>query len=457
MRRTYLSILFLLVIVVWFGACDSDRKNDRPNILLILSDQQHWQAMGHMDPFFDTPHLDAFAKKSTVFESAFCTTPQCSPSRSSLMTGFYPGKTRVFGNMGASGGNPLDQHTIAPELQKADYYTAYFGKWHLGDKEIALDGWNEKVIKQNDSLAEKNAVHFLRKRGQSGQPGQPFALFVSFVNPHDIYKFKEYEPGPDVDRIPLPLSWEEETFRDKPSVQKQFMLEDQGKVIEGKPRLEWQKYRACYRAKVKLYDNRAGAILNELKRQGLWDNTIVIITSDHGDMDTNHRLIFKGPFMYEHLTRIPLMIHVPVRFGGMQPRRIKDVDVVNVDIVPTIRELCNLPAQETDGISLVPLLTEKGKYKERDFVTGQYYGKQKWVTPIRMIRTRRYKLNKYTGYRYELYDLQNDPYELKNLVDDPGYGEIKEELSKKLDEWMSNNDDPFYAQKPTDRSGAPLE
>ena len=454
MKINYLTFTFLLVVTVLSGGCNSVRKDDRPNILLIFSDQQHWQAMGNMDPFFYTPNLDAFAKKSAVFENSFCTTPQCSPSRSSLMTGFYPGKTRVFGNVGATGGNPLAQETIAPELQKAGYDTGYFGKWHLGNNDIAVKGWDQKKLKTNDSLAVTNAVQFLKKRSTSKKP---FALYVSFVNPHDIYHFTGYKPDTGVDDIPLPVSWYKETFENKPKVQKQFMTEDQGKIMQGAPESEWKRYRDYYRKKTKLYDDNVGVILNELRRQGLWDNTIVIITSDHGDMDTNHKLIFKGPFMYEHMMRIPLMIHVPGRFGGMQSQRIKDKFVVNVDIVPTIRELCNLPAKETDGTSLVPLLTGKGKFKERDFVVGQYYSKQKWVTPIRTIRTHRYKLNKYIGYRNELYDLKKDPYELNNLADDPGYADILANISSKLDEWIRKNNDPFYSQQPTNRAGEPLK
>ncbi|MHC4569830.1 MAG: sulfatase-like hydrolase/transferase, partial [Planctomycetota bacterium] len=109
----------------------ADNKNARPNILLIFSDQQHWRAMGFLDSFFDTPHLDALAGESVVFENSFCTTPQCSPSRSSLLTGFYPSKTEVIGNVGAAGGKQLAQETIGSELQSAGYRTGYFGKWHL--------------------------------------------------------------------------------------------------------------------------------------------------------------------------------------------------------------------------------------------------------------------------------------------------------------------------------------
>ena len=105
----------------------ADNAETRPNILLIFSDQQHWHAMGFLDSFFDTPHLNALARESIVFENSFCTTPQCSPSRSSLLTGFYPTKTGVMGNVGAAGGKRLVQETIASELKSSGYRTGYFG------------------------------------------------------------------------------------------------------------------------------------------------------------------------------------------------------------------------------------------------------------------------------------------------------------------------------------------
>jgi len=426
----------------------------KPNILLIFSDQQHWQALGCMDPFFDTPHLDALAADSTLFERSFCTTPQCSPSRSSLLTGFYPSTTGVLGNVRAAGGKPLARPTLAPSLQAAGYTTGYFGKWHLGDQDIATAGWDRRDFTTNDSRAEKNAVAFLKEMGKADTP---FVLFVSLHNPHDVYYFARHEATAPLDRIPLPESWARETFAGKPPIQKRFMEADQGKVIHNQPRARWQQYRDCYRAKTKLLDDNTGVILDELKRQGLWDSTIVLFTSDHGDMDTQHKLIFKGPFMYEHMMRVPLLIRVPERFGGQAPRRLKDIDVVNVDIAPTIRALCGLAEAPCDGRSLKPLLTGAGAYQPRPFVIGQYYSKQRWVNPIRMIRTADFKLNRHIRYGDELYDLKNDPHELRNLAEDEDYNKIKRELSELLDQWVRDHDDPFYTLKATDRSGQVLD
>jgi len=278
---------------------------------------------------------------------------------------------------------------------------------------------------------------------------------VSMRNPHDVYHFAKHETGPG--EIPMPASWKDETFDGKPPIQRQFMEEDQGTAIDGQPRAEWERYRDCYRTKVELYDKHVGVIVDELKRQGQWENTIIIATSDHGDMDAQHKLIFKGPFMYEHMVRVPLMIRVPERLAELGPRRVNDIDVVNVDIAPTIREFCGLPNVDCHGVSLAPQFSGSEEYKARDFVIGQYYSKQRWVNPIRMIRTENFKLNRHIRWGDELYDLKNDPHELKNLADLPEYSAIKHDLVKKLDEWIRDHEDPFYSLQASSRKGAALD
>ena len=414
----------------------------QPNIVYIFSDQQHWQAMGCQDPFFDTPHLDAFASDAALFERAFCTTPQCSPSRSSMMTGLYPSKTGVMGNVGAAGGNPLKMKTVGAMLQDAGYHTAYFGKWHLGDDPLGNEGWSDRGGKQKDAQTTAAGVSFL---GSPQARQGPFGLVVSYLDPHDVYHFAR-EPNPQsAAGVELPESWYKETFDRKPPIQKQFMTDDQGVAIWGADKEMWQWYREFYRQKVKLYDDGVGQVLAALKQAGLWENTIVIIGSDHGDMDTNHRLIFKGPFMYEHMMRVPMMVRVPEAFGGVVRGRVTDFDSVNVDLVPTIRDFVGLDSIECDGLSLKPLLTGAANPPKRDFVIGQYYSKQRWVNPIRTIRTDRFKLNKHIDHGEEFYDLVNDPHELVNLASDARHRAARGELSAELDRWIAENNDPFYS------------
>lgn len=428
-----------------------DAKYERPNIVFVFSDQQHWRAMGCMDPFFDTPVQDALAEDAMLFERNFCTTPQCSPSRSSILTGWYPSKTGVMGNLNALGGDSLDQQTVGDFLQGAGYHTGYFGKWHLGDRPAASGGWSEMVRKRRDAETTENALKFIEKLPVDDKP---FALFVSYVDPHDIYKFRRHTFDETSD-VPLPESWRKAGFDDKPPVHLQFMTDDQGTAIHGKDKVEWKRYRDCYRAKNKIYDTELGRVLDAVKAKGNWEDTVVIVTSDHGDMDAHHKLIYKGPFMYDQMIRVPLIVRVPKRFGGVPARRITDFDVVNVDLFPTILDLCGIENEPRDGLSLAPTLTGEPRQNRRSYVVCQYYSKQKWVNPIRTIRTAEFKYNRYMPEGEELYDLKNDPNEIDNMAAGPRFADVKKELATKLDRWIIENNDPFYSLKATTRDGTP--
>ena len=419
----------------------------RPNLLVILSDQQHWKALGRSDKFFDTPHLDELGRSGCAFEKAFCTTPQCSPSRSSLMTGFYPTATGVMGNIGAAGGASLRQATFLKALADSGYSTGYFGKWHLGKDAAGLEGLGEMALDVDDSAITKRAIQFFENQRNATKP---FALMLSYLNPHHIYEFSS-SLADFSGSAPLPESWSKERLNSKPKVQLEFMTDDQGKAIWGKNQRDWEGYRAFYRDRVREYDAHVGQCLRALDRAGLAGSTIVVASSDHGDMDTHHKLIFKGPFMYEQMVRIPLIFRMPNRRGSTS-----NFPAVNTDVAPTLLEFAGVPTRPCDGVSLAPIITGKGKAPVREFVIGQYYSKQRWVNPIRMIRTDAFKYNRYIQHGEELYDLKNDPGEVVNLASDKGYRKKASELSALLDNWIAVNKDPFSTLKATDRSGRPL-
>lgn len=407
------------------------------NILYLCSDQQHWQALGSVDPFFDTPHQDALREQSVVFENAFCTTPQCSPSRSSMLTGFYPHKTGLMNNDNASGGVDTKLPTIGSYLQEAGYNTAIFGKWHLGNEETANAGWGEERKKGPDNKTTELGIDYLECHATDDKP---FALFLMYLDPHDIYHYKPGQSDVNTSDVTMPESWRKQDFDKVPKVQREFMEHNQGEFIVNASEETWKGYRDFYRQKVKLYDDHVGKVLDKLKQLGLWENTIIVNTSDHGDMDTYHRLVFKGPFMYEHMLRIPMSIRVPD-----VPGRKSDYQWVNVDTVPTLLDLAGAEPFSCDGMSAVPLISGKGKKPKREFVISQYYGKQTWVNPIRTIRSQHWKFNLHTDWGEELYDLKNDPEEITNLAGNPSYTAIKDKLRSRLDAWMKKHDDPFYS------------
>jgi arylsulfatase A-like enzyme len=377
------------------------------------------------------------------------------------MTGFYPHKTGVMANVGRSGYHPLQIPTIGTSLRNSGYQTGYFGKWHLGNNPIPRSGWEKLEITRDGNKITATAKEFLL---QQKERNSPFALFLSYLNPHHIYQLipdmfylRNSDIKEKIRSLKLPKSWQKETFENKPEVQEEFMSHNQGTRLYGNPIEEWKMYRSFYKKKVRLYDNQVGEILATLRQAGLFENTVIVITSDHGDMDTNHRLIFKGPFMYEHMVRVPLIIRVPRKYDGIGARKVANYSAVLTDIVPTLRDFAKLKNKGSDGHSLKPLLTGSGNMEKRDYIISQYYGKQEWVTPIRMIRTKDWKYNTYIGYEDELYDLRNDPHELNNLIGNSGYKKIRKELSDELNRWMNENEDPFYSYCPTKMNGVAFQ
>ncbi|QDU81094.1 Choline-sulfatase [Polystyrenella longa] len=412
----------------------------QPNLLFVCTDQQHWEALGCVDTFFKTPAMDQLAEEGTRFNETYCTTPQCSASRSSLLTGFYPSATGVYNNMDAAAGNPLSQKTIGAHLQEAGYDTAYFGKWHLGDNPTGNAGWDERVIDKSDPKITELGIDYLKRKQNSEKP---FALFLMYVNPHDIYHYQPDKSKVDDLPISLPKSWYEDDLSTKPSVQKRFMTHNQGWNLFERDQKYWEEYHAYYRDVVQLVDTQLGQVLSALDQFKLTSSTCRFFTSDHGDMDTHHRLIYKGPFMYDQMVRVPFIASIPEQHRSTEQPQTSDDFMILTDVVPTLLDFAGASVPECDGQSLKPFLTGSGKMPNREAVISQYYGKQNWVNPIRMVRTKKYKYNRYIEHGEELYDLEQDPHEIVNLANDGDYSEVKQELSAQLDAWIKQHQDPF--------------
>jgi len=202
------------------------------------------------------------------------------------------------------------------------------------------------------------------------------------------------------------------------------MEKDQGRPALGYQPEDWVRYRSYYLGLMEKVDDCLGMVMDAVRD---WDNTILVYAADHGDALGEHGLPFKGPFMYEPLINIPLIIVAP----GMKPARREDL-AASIDVAPTVASLAGLrwPAQVAGrDLSRGPV--------HRDAVFLEYYAKQKWVNPIRTIRTRRWKLNWYDSGNQELYDLREDPSEARNLVAGPAAFKTRRELEARLNAWRA--------------------
>jgi choline-sulfatase len=390
-----------------------------PNVLVFMTDQESALLPGPVN----LPNRARLEPSAVKFTSAFCNTPQCSAARSSLLTGLEPHQTGVLTNVDASSlGKPLPASlpTVGSVFQAGGYSTGYFGKWHLGgDGEgLARFGFATYAHPRKDEEVARQAAEWIRtQRG-------PWLAWVSIINPHDIYGLPkllgEVKPRPGV----LPPRTGLDNLAGKPSEQREYVDKDQGQATKDYRPEDWVRYRSHYGELVEAADRCLGLVLEAVTNL---ESTVVVYTSDHGDALGEHGLPFKGPFMYEELISIPLWISAPGAPLGKAPRT--DL-VTQADLAPTLASLAGLAwPRQISGADLT-----KGRL-DRTAVFLEYYAKQKWVNPIRTIRTRRWKLNWYDRGNQELYDLATDPYETRNCAGDPELKQVQADLEKRLNAW----------------------
>jgi arylsulfatase A-like enzyme len=431
-----------------------------PHIVIVLTDQQQGAMLGCAGAAnLYTPAMDRLAASGVRFDRAFCTTPQCSPSRASLMTGLYPHRHGVLSNIPDTTFGPpqLPQQlpSLGQLLHDAGYHTAYFGKWHLG---AAGEPASNPLAYGFD--------HFTPPPGHAEQEGEgdlavaaaaylaayagtrPLLLVASFNDPHGVYALRKIERPLDTDGIALPASFDDD-LATKPAAQRTYRDEDQPAALP-LDEATARRYLAWYACMIERADGYLARLLAALDgRPDFTDNTVVIFASDHGDLACAHRLPFKGPCMYEELVRVPLLVQGP----GVARGAVRSELVTLADLLPTICELAHVPAPaDLDGQSL-SLLLHDATPPWRDAVIGEYHGKQRWFCPIRMARTATHKFTLDTTGERELYDLLADPAERYNRAGDSRYAALERELAERLATWMDTTDDPFPQLRATDRQG----
>lgn len=476
------------------------------NVLFIWTDEQRPDTIGaYGNPHIRTPNLDRLAAQSALFEQAYCAQPVCSPSRATVVTGVYPHTHGLLhNNMVLTTAIP----TLAELLRPAGYVCGYIGKWHLGNEVRPQRGFEQFWVSTEDNYTADYAAEgyssyhqFLVQRGytppderhghrifsrstaarlpeEAGKPAfqaaeairfletyrdQPFLLMVNFLEPHPPF-FGPFDGMYRAEEMSLPESWYREMG---PTVPLHYRLLREfyarhNRHVHTNDEAGWKDLKARYWGLCSLVDKHAGRIVQRLEELGLAEDTIVVYTSDHGDMMGDHRLVAKC-VQYEGAVRVPLMIRVP----GLVPRRIA-TPVSLADLVPTLLELLGLPLPERlQGQSLAPLLTHGDAAPDEAEVIIEWNGwngfdqihdqlrsqgsgpdTQPPSLDARTIRRGRWKLTLHMTGEHELYDLQHDPGEMHNLFHDPACAPVVRQLSERLLAWQRRTNDPLVLPEP---------
>jgi choline-sulfatase len=449
---------------------------DKPNILLILTDQQTASAMscrmatGHLR----TPNMDSLAERGVLFERAYSPHPLCSPARTAMMTGRYPHETgimdlRPFGPpANRRQEKPLNHHrfpTIATLLRESGYETGYIGKWHipldLGKPEVSgftFCANNGTVVMRNgrkhtshnavDPHNARLACQFLRRNRKS-----PFFLTVSFNNPHNICEWgsnqrRDCLPDGDIGApppssecppaAPNPAIPEDEADAAAGIIREEIM--HIGNVREN----EWKAYRWAYYRMIELVDRRLGMILKDLIETGLAENTAVVFTSDHGDCGGAHSWMHKR-MLYEESVRVPLIVCPP----GCQHGEVRSTLVqTGIDLLPTLADFAGISVpDDMPGHAMLSPAADQREYiaAETRIKRRATFDPEDHGLGGRMIRTQRFKYCVYDSgeHRESLFDLIADPGERINLARAQSHKEVLNNHRLLFNEYRTATRDPF--------------
>jgi arylsulfatase len=473
----------------------------KPNVLWICTDQQRTDTLGcYGNPLVHTPHIDRLAESGVLFERAYCQSPVCTPSRASFMTGRYSRTTRCRQNGQQI---PADEKLVSKLFAEQGYVCGLAGKLHLAPchpdvspiEEARIDDgyhafhWSHSVgggntwpmdeylqwLDQKGSLLKREPIPEVRQTFYGNDPedrqgtwctdkalafirtnrkhGKPWFFSLNYFDPHHPFD----PPKALMDKymalseqIPLP-NYREGELADKPI----YQAIDSESAYNFVPmfrfremsELEHRAARASQWAMMEHLDTQVGRLIADLGQAGDLANTIIIFMSDHGEMLGDHGIYWKGPYFYEELVRVPLIISWP---GKIVPGERTQALVELVDIAPTLLAASELPMYPAiQGRSLWPLLTGTTDLQvHRDSVYCEYYNAQPWHPELppqcTMVFDGRYKLVRvHSSKEGELYDLQTDPTEGINLYANPDYREIKLEMLEMLSDRMAWTVDPL--------------
>lgn len=468
MRQLTLGWLVGLAVVGTTEAAEA-----RPNVLVILTDDQRADALGlGGSKHLQTPHMDRIGREGVYFRNAFCTTSLCSPSRASLLSGLYAHAHGVVDNFTEY---PVDLESFPRVLQQEGYATAYIGKWHMGeendeprpgfdwfvthkgqgqyfDTEFNLNGQERKVVPGYYTTVVTDMAEQWLTRDHGGKP---WLLMLGHKAPHSFYiPEPKYAHAFDDVRVPYP----ETAFMldDKPDWIKQRL--DTWHGIYG-PLFDWRKDFpddspegvAAFEAMTRAYwatllsvDDSVGRLYELLGKRGELDNTIIVFLGDNGILNGEHGMVDKRT-MHEPSIRIPLLVRYPGLTPPDQPKVVEE-QVLTVDLAPSLLELCNAPPlPDIHGKSWVKLVRQGDPDWRTSWFYYYNYEEQFPYTPnVRGVRTESWKYVHYPHgdgspdrHKAELYNIEFDPEERHNLIDRPKYADVVRDLKAELVELMA--------------------
>jgi arylsulfatase A-like enzyme len=493
-RRTFLRTAAagaVALSAMGHRATGTGAKRRKLNLLFIWTDEQRADTMAvYGNTKIRAPNLNKLAGESIVFEKAYVTQPVCTPSRSSVMTGLWPHTNGCTAN-----NIPLRRETSClPELlADQDYRTAYMGKWHLGDEIFAQHGFQEWVSMEDgysqyftpghDRNARSDYHHFLLELGYKPESGgrfsreykaklpiqhckpaflesracnflrrhrnDPFVLYVNFLEPHMPF-FGPLDKEHDPEQVLFPATFNGPFDENEPL--RYRINREYCRVKYGNDEQAFRKLIARYYGLVTQVDRSVGAILKALDDLGLSDHTIVVYTSDHGDMMGAHRLVEKS-VMYEEAVRVPLLMRVPQL--APQERMIRR-PISHIDLVPTLLDLMgHQPEKDLPGQSLASMM-QTGKLAQ-DHVFIEWHSTQEAlrrgahegnIAPKerldRVARERTRTVIAPDGWKLclsdldkcQLFNLRDDPGETQNLFYAGGHRDVINRLAGRIRQWQ---------------------
>lgn len=462
----------------------SQETAKKPNVLIIYPDELRADAISCAgNPTIKTPYFDRMAEEGVRFENAYCAFPLCTPFRASLFTGKYTHATGCYANHFPI---PLNHQFLPQILKDAGYQTGYIGKWHLDggtkpgfvppDRRLGFDhfvGFNRghyymnAIYYKGDSdqpyhcpryepdFQTDHIIEFMQQ-SLDNDPNKPFFGFVCWGAPHFPMHMPEYLKNlykPEEIKLPLGTA--------DPDVQKKVIEQLQqgdfplasgswGEGTEHHGSLESEEdvrnYMAMYYGMVANVDHNLGRILNWLDKAGIADNTLVIVVSDHGDMAGQHGYYCRTKkTAYSAAMQVPLLVRYPSRFK--RSTIVSSLVDPSVDTMPTILSLLGIqPPEDMQGHSYLPLLDGSSE-PIRDSVAyeilKQVEGEERFPTPERGIRTLKWLYVRTEEKPKLLIDLEHDPDELNNLIDDEQYKQVIQELDDRIKDHMEKTGDSW--------------